>query len=177
MERPYDDTSWGTRLALILTGQHPVSIPNVANLDFRAALREGENFPVIAAFPRASGAVNVAALVLDADAVEASRTALILRGVGFQAVVEPTAARANRHMTRLGPPALLVVALEVPGAFDFLARVRSRPRLDDVAIVVYTRSTRPDEIERALRLRVDGYVVKSAEGAPLADAVRTVFGV
>lgn len=165
----------GTRLAVSVGGQ-AVEIPNLRDLDFTSGGPDCPNFPIVAAFPRADRALNNAALIVDPDADDAAVAARALRQVGFRAVVESGAREAALHLRKLGPPALLVVALEAPRIVELVRNVRSRPRMRDVAVIYHTRRIDAPDVERALRSGPDAYVVKTPGAQSLVDAVRTVFG-
>lgn len=59
-------------------------------------------------------------------------------------------------------PALLFTDIKMPVAdgFDFIGRIRAEREWDDMRIVVVTSSNQPADLQRALSLRVDGYLIK-----------------
>ncbi len=148
------------------------------DLDFTAPAQAAEEFPIIAAKPRQAPIANKVALVLDPDAQEAAWTVQTLREGGFQAVAEATPQGAARHMARLGAPALLVleVGLQPINGFELVARLRANKNTKDIAVIFYTWHGERDDVVRALGAGADGYVVKSAEGAPLVKAAKRVLG-
>jgi CheY-like chemotaxis protein len=56
--------------------------------------------------------------------------------------------------------------------FEFVGVLRSQPRWDDLKIVVVTCSSNPADLERALDLRVSGYLIKFPPPDILAEFVQ-----
>ncbi len=74
-------------------------------------------------------------------------------------------------------PGLVLLDLNLPywSGFEVLAWVRQQPQLRRLPVVIYTSSSRPDDIARAYDAGANGYLVKPnslIELAALALAVR-----
>ena len=116
-------------------------------------------------------------LVVDDDLATAELAARTLRRAGFQAAIVGNPRDAARHMSRLGPPALVLLDIEMPGmnGFDFLARMRANKRLKDTPVVLFTAHSERRHVIRGLLAGADGYIAKPISGAALVSAVRTVL--
>jgi CheY-like chemotaxis protein len=71
-------------------------------------------------------------------------------------------------------PALMFVDIKMPGCcgFEFIAKVRESIAWDEMPIVVATASNQPADLERALEVGVNGYLIKFPPADLLADFVR-----
>jgi CheY-like chemotaxis protein len=71
-------------------------------------------------------------------------------------------------------PAYVFVEIKLPGdqGFELLARLRETPEWEEVRLIVVTPSNDPADLDRALRLHVDGYIVKFPSADLLAEFVR-----
>jgi len=72
---------------------------------------------------------------------------------------------------RLHPlPGLVLLDLNLPywSGFEVLAWIRQQPQLRRVPVVVFTSSSRPDDIARAYDAGANGYLVKPSALADLA---------
>jgi len=139
-----------------------------------------EGFHLIAA--RRSGApssdpAGQIVLVVDDDLPTAELAARVLRGAGFQAAVCGAPRDAARHMMKLGPPALVLLDVEMPGmsGFDFLARMRSNKYLKNTPVILFTAHSERRHIVRGLLAGADGYIAKPITGSALVTAVKTVL--
>lgn len=68
-------------------------------------------------------------------------------------------------------PDVLVIDLEMPGVDGLGAVARIRGELPDQVILMLTRHARPGVLRKALKLRVQGFVSKSAEPAHIASVI------
>lgn len=68
-------------------------------------------------------------------------------------------------------PALVFVEIKLPGdqGFELIEHLREAPERDAMRVVVATLSNDPADLERALALHVDGYVVKFPPAELLAE--------
>lgn len=137
-----------------------------------------EGFHVIAARRGLAPSPNGVVLVVDDDAPTAELAARALRRAGYAAAVAGSPRDAARHMNELGPPALLLLDVEMPGmsGFEFLARIRQSRRLKDTPVILFTALSERRHVVRGLLAGADGYVAKPITGAALVNAVRTVLG-
>lgn len=139
-----------------------------------------EGFHLVAArrSPKAAVApANAVVLVVDDDPPTGELAAAALRRAGYQAAVVNNPRDAARHMSRLGPPDLVLLDIEMPGmnGFDFLARMRAHKRLKDTPVILFTAHSERRHIVRGLLAGADGYIAKPITGTALAAAVRTVL--
>jgi len=116
-------------------------------------------------------------LVVDDDLATGELAARVLRRAGFQAAVVDNPRDAARHMSRLGPPALVLLDVEMPvmNGFDFLARLRANKRLKDTPVILFTAHSERRHVVRGLLAGADGYIAKPISGAALVAAVKTVL--
>ena len=116
-------------------------------------------------------------LVVDDDLATAELAARVLRRAGFQAAVVDNPRDAARHMTTLGPPALVLLDVEMPGmgGFDFLARMRANKHLKDTPVILFTALSERRHIVRGLLAGADGYIAKPISASALVAAVKTVL--
>ena len=70
-------------------------------------------------------------------------------------------------------PAYVFTDIRLSGdqGFEFIEHLREKPDWDGVRIVVITSSNDPADLERAIRLRVDGYLIKFPPPEMLAEFV------
>ena len=116
-------------------------------------------------------------LVVDDDLATGELAARVLRKAGYQAAVVGDPRDAARHMTKLGPPALVLLDVEMPGmgGFEFLARMRANKHLKDTPVVLFTALSERRHIVRGLLAGADGYIAKPISGSALVSAVQTVL--
>jgi len=116
-------------------------------------------------------------LVVDDDLPTGELAARVLRRAGYQAAVVGDPRDAARHMTKLGPPALVLLDVEMPGmgGFEFLARMRANKHLKDTPVVLFTALSERRHIVRGLLAGADGYIAKPISGSALVSAVQTVL--
>lgn len=137
-----------------------------------------DGFHVVVARPRPLHAANNVVLVVDDDAPTAELAAYYLRKEGYQAAVALTPRDAARHLSKLGPPALMILDVEMPemSGIEFLLRIRRHKRLHDLPVILFTGHSGVEDIVRGLQAGADGYIAKPATATALLSAVRTVLG-
>ncbi len=71
-------------------------------------------------------------------------------------------------------PQLVCTDVRMPGesGFELIRKIRADARWDDVKVVVVSYSNHPDDLQRALALRADGYLIKFPPSDLLAEFVR-----
>lgn len=69
---------------------------------------------------------------------------------------------AERLLTATPRPGLVLLDLNMPGlsGASLLRSIRSRPELDDVAVVAFTSSAAPDEVDATYEAGADSYIYK-----------------
>jgi CheY-like chemotaxis protein len=137
-----------------------------------------DGFHVVVARPRPLHAANKVVLVVDDDAPTAELAAYHLRKAGYQAAVALTPHDAARHLSKLGPPALMILDVEMPemGGIEFLHRIRRHKRLHDLPVILFTGHSAVADVIGGLQAGADGYVAKPATATALVSAVKTVLG-
>jgi CheY-like chemotaxis protein len=70
-------------------------------------------------------------------------------------------------------PRLIFTDIHLPGmnGFEFISQIREDPQWDDAKLVVLTFSNDPADLERAINLRVDGFLIKIPTADTLAQFV------
>ena len=116
-------------------------------------------------------------LVVDDDLSTGELAARVLRRAGYQAAVVDNPRGAARHMTTLGPPALVLLDVQMPGmgGFEFLARMRANKRVKDTPVILFTVLSERRHIVRGLLAGADGYIAKPITASALIEAVKTVL--
>jgi CheY-like chemotaxis protein len=68
-------------------------------------------------------------------------------------------------------PGVLFTDVRMPGecGFELIQRIRDDSRWDDMKVVVVSYSNHPDDLQRALGLRADGYLIKFPPPELLAE--------
>ncbi|OPY33220.1 MAG: chemotaxis regulatory protein CheY [Methanomassiliicoccales archaeon PtaU1.Bin124] len=93
---------------------------------------------------------------------------------------------ALNYLEARGPaniPDLILMDLSLPfmDGFELLSKIRERPNLRYVPVIVFSGSDRPDDIQRAYQSGASGYVTKPIGLKKLEDSVRVIqeywFGV
>jgi CheY-like chemotaxis protein len=137
-----------------------------------------EGFHVVLARPRPVQSAHQVVLVVDDDAPTAELAAHALRRAGYQAAVTLNPRDAARHMSRLGPPALILLDVEMPemNGLEFLRRLRRNKHLFDTPVILFTAHNDRQDIVRGLQSGADGYIAKPIKASALVSAVRTVLG-
>lgn len=69
-------------------------------------------------------------------------------------------------------PRFVFADIKMPGAPELIDVLRRHPEWNDIKVVVLTYSNDPADLQRALDLRVDGYVLKFPSPEDLSDLVR-----
>jgi two-component system chemotaxis sensor kinase CheA len=139
-----------------------------------------DGFHLIAARRSSAPAVDPATqvvLVVDDDLATGELAARVLRRAGFQAAIVGDPRAAARHMSKLGPPALVLLDVEMPGmnGFDFLARMRANKHLKGTPVILFTAHSERRHVIRGLLAGADGYIAKPISGSALVSAVKTVL--
>jgi CheY-like chemotaxis protein len=92
--------------------------------------------------------------------------------VGFSSAAE---ARGYFDVMRMqgARPSLVFVEIKLPGdqGFELISWLRETPDWENVRIVVITSSNEPADMDRAVRLHVDGYLIKFPTPEMLAEFV------
>jgi CheY-like chemotaxis protein len=73
-------------------------------------------------------------------------------------------------------PRLLLVDLNLPAisGFELLNWLRQRPQLQQLIVVIFSSSARPEDIKRASDLGAHDYLEKPTSGAQFGDVVETL---
>lgn len=137
-----------------------------------------EGFHVVVARPRVAHPPGRVVLVVDDDAPTAELAAHFLRKAGYQAAVALTPHDAARHMSRLGPPALVILDVEMPemDGITFLERMRRHKRLCNTPVILFTAHSNREDIIHGLQAGADGYIAKPVSATALVEAVKTILG-
>ena len=137
-----------------------------------------DGFHVVLVRPRPGSPANHVVMIVDDDAPTAELASLVLRKAGYPTVVALGPRDAARLMSRLGPPELLLLDVEMPEmtGLQMLARIRRHKRLFDTPVVLFTGHSNQADIVRGLQAGADGYIAKPISATALVAAVRTVLG-
>jgi CheY-like chemotaxis protein len=119
-------------------------------------------------------------LLLEDDRTTAALTQQVLAGASITNPVEhftsgEEAAKRIEGLAEAGePPVLIVLDLSVPDlpGLEVLQRMRARPELATVPVVMLSGSGEDADIERAYAIGIDAYLVKPAGIHGLPDVIR-----
>lgn len=127
--------------------------------------------------PPTSSERRYALIVEDHDDTAALAEHALQRG-GWRTASARDAKQAGALLAELGPPAIFLLDVELPGidGFRMLAKLRAHSQLAHIPIVMVTARGEREDVVRGLRLGADGYVVKPVAPATLLDAVHKVVG-
>jgi two-component system chemotaxis response regulator CheY len=100
-----------------------------------------------------------------------------LARLGFHETSEAADGRAALERMQASPVDLVIVDWHMPGmsGIDLVRTIRSTPALQHVPILMVTANAAPDDIVRAVRSGITGYVVKPFTGDTLAEKVAAVL--
>jgi DNA-binding response OmpR family regulator len=124
--------------------------------------------------------IPAAVVLLEDDATTAALLRQILAAANIANPLEHLtsgmeAVRHIEHMADAGsPPVLVVLDLSVPdlSGLEVLQRIRGRPELTAVPVVMLSGSGDDADIERAYEIGIDAYLVKPAGIHGLPDIIR-----
>ena len=117
-------------------------------------------------------------LLVDDDQFLLNMYALKFRNSGFEVDVVNSAAVALQKLREGLSPDVILCDLIMPAmdGFEFLKRLREERLASSSAVMVLTNTNQQDEIDRALKFGVDGYIVKaSAIPSEVVEEVKTVL--
>jgi CheY-like chemotaxis protein len=125
------------------------------------------------------GIVSETILLVEDDPAQALLVGKVLDRARLDNPVEvaPGIAEAFAYLEHVGngtpPPVLVLLDMHLPtgSGLVVLERIRARPDLADVPVIVLSASTESDDIERAFGLGADTYLVKPVAFDALVDAV------
>jgi PAS domain S-box-containing protein len=103
-------------------------------------------------------------LIVEDSMTQAFSLEYLLSENGYQASVVGDGLQALQSV-RLNKPDLVVsdITMPVMGGFEFCARVKADPALQDIPILLLTDLSNPDDIIHGLEARADGYITKPYE--------------
>lgn len=90
--------------------------------------------------------------------------------VTFESTLESI---AYLHGTRVvnALPEFLFVDIKMPGGAELIAEIREHAEFDDMKVVVLTYSNDAADLQHALELRINGYLLKFPDSDTLAEFV------
>jgi len=73
-------------------------------------------------------------------------------------------------------PNLVLLDINMPkqSGLDVLAWLRSQPRFKSLPVVIFTSSSRPEDMEKARQLGADDYLLKPSNPGQLVELVRSL---
>jgi CheY-like chemotaxis protein len=152
--------------------------PAPADSALIGALDHGsEGFHVVVARPHPQHARGRIILIIEDDPQTATRAAQVLSEAKYQPAIAHTPKIATQLMNKLGPPALILLNVDLPGVdgITFLERMRKHPRLQETPVILFTSHSHPDDVIRGLMAGADGYIAKPVAAPMLLSAVKTVM--
>jgi CheY-like chemotaxis protein len=168
--------------SLVDTAPHPEppepTLEHIENAMIGERALGEEGFHVVVVRPSAHHLASKVVLIVDDDMPTAELAAHVLRQAGYHAAVAGTPYDAARHMSRLGPPALVLLDIELPAmsGIAFLRRMRAHKRLKNTPVILFTVHSQRQDIVRGLQAGADGYIAKPISAHALISAVKTVLG-
>jgi CheY-like chemotaxis protein len=118
-------------------------------------------------------AVKPQVLVVDDDAFYLTVLTRMLAGEGFEIVTATDPLEGLNLAVRLRPAAIMV-DFEMPGmtGLDFIARVRSAPRLAGTPVLMLTGHAERELVQKAIAAGVSGYLIKPGNKETLLKKLR-----
>src|ERR1700687_4407523 len=112
-------------------------------------------------------------LVVDDAAVTLKLIASLLRNEGYKVQIASNAEQALSTLRTIRPD-LVLVDVHLPGidGFELARQVRQDTRLQDIAVVAMTASSRQGIEQEAADAGCDGFIAKPIEPQTLRDRVR-----
>jgi two-component system, response regulator len=109
----------------------------------------------------------------DANDVLFLRRALAKRNVAWQIDVASDGEQALRALAAEPPPSHVILDLKIPrrNGLEVLAQIRSEPRTRDIRVVVLTSSAERSDLDRAMQLGVDQYLIKPVDFTNFLDTI------
>lgn len=103
-------------------------------------------------------------LIVDDDKFLLSMYAAKFKNAGFEVDVAPGGAEALSKLQEGKTPDIIILDLIMPGmdGYEFLAKVREQKLSPKTTIVVLTNQGLPEDIEKAKKYNVQGYIVKAS---------------
>ncbi len=117
-------------------------------------------------------------LLVDDDQFLLNMYALKFRNSGFEVDIVNSAAVALQKLREGLSPDVILCDLIMPAmdGFEFLKRLREERLASSSAVMVLTNTNQQDEIDRAMKFEIDGYIVKaSAIPSEVVEEVKTVL--
>lgn len=117
-------------------------------------------------------------LLLDDDQFLLSMYALKFKNSGFEVEVANNAMAALQKLRDGFSPDVILCDLIMPtmDGFEFLKNLREERLSPSSAVLVLTNTNQSDEIERAKKFNVDGYIVKaSAIPSEVVEEVKAIL--
>jgi two-component system chemotaxis response regulator CheY len=116
-------------------------------------------------------------LVVDDSSTMRRILSKTLARMGFSHTSEAADGQAALARMNAQPVDLVIVDWHMPGmsGIELVRTIRATPATEHVPVLMVTANAAPDDIVRAVRSGITGYVVKPFTGETLASKVRDVL--
>lgn len=116
-------------------------------------------------------------LLIEDDPENAEYVELALTVKGYDVTIVDSAEEAL-PLAEEAEPDLILLDVMLPGmtGFEFLGRLRSRPALRSLPVIVLTALAQQWDFERALKLNVSDYLTKPFEPSELVERIERALG-
>jgi len=103
-------------------------------------------------------------LIVDDDKFLLSMYAVKFKNHGFEVETAPSGSEALNKLQNDKAPDIIILDLIMPGmdGYEFMAKVREQKLAPKATIVVLTNQGQPEDIEKAKKYNVQGYIVKAS---------------
>lgn len=103
-------------------------------------------------------------LIVDDDKFLLSLYAVKFRNAGFEVDTVLGGAEALNKLQSDKAPDIIILDLIMPGmdGFEFLAKLREQKLAPKATVVVLTNQGQPEDIEKAKKYNIQGYIVKAS---------------
>ncbi len=151
-----------------------VGEPQLARTGFYVAMARHASAPVV---PRNGERHDI--LVVEDDEALLKLVGEILAKAGFLTRFARNKAEINTEFNRPPLPDLMLLDVKLPDAdgFNILERIRAKPRIAKIPVIMMTGKSEVTDVARGLALGADGYVTKPFKVSGLVAAVHTVLGI
>ncbi|HEX7119683.1 MAG TPA: PAS domain S-box protein [Longimicrobiales bacterium] len=121
--------------------------------------------------------MSIRILVIEDSATQAEELRSLLTDAGYETGVATSGEEALRMLETEAPPDLILTDVLMPGidGYELCRRIKARPELGGIPVVLLTSLADPMDIVKGLECGADNYITKPYEAGPLLARIRHVL--